>query len=254
MQLEHVELLKIAREIHDLPRGMERFQEYLRTMKNGLEDDVDLVPLIAMNPMGREHVAARLDELLALDAESIARDALKEAEPLYEGITVDFDVLRHGFTILDDVRGGWTNRIVNDASIRFGTDAVFKRPWIVSHWLVSETPTAEGIRQRVKCAAARIAHTLRHGAPKTLGDFMTQEGWAEAYAGVERSLDKDDLEYTRHVLAPHRDNSSYPVIIAAVYGDAAARELGYPPVGVSENAGFALALSETVGTINPASL
>jgi hypothetical protein len=50
---------------------------------------------------------------------------------------------------------GWTNRILTDASIRFGTDAVFKRPWIVSHWLVSETPTAQGIRQRVKCAAAR---------------------------------------------------------------------------------------------------
>ncbi|PJF26908.1 MAG: hypothetical protein CUN53_06040 [Phototrophicales bacterium] len=111
MQLEHVELLKLARDLHDLPRGMERFQEYLRTMKNGLEDDVDLVPLLVMNPMGREHVAARFDELLALDAESLARDALQETEALFAPLTADFDVLRHGFTILDDVRGGWTNRI-----------------------------------------------------------------------------------------------------------------------------------------------
>lgn len=254
MRLEHVELLKIARDLHDLPRGMERFQEYLRTMKNGLEDDVDLVPLLVMNPMGREHVAARLDELLALDAESIARDALKETEPLFAPLIADFELLRHGLTILDDVHGGWTNRILTDASIRFNTEAVFKRPWIVSHWLVSETPTMEGVRQRVKCAAARIAHTLRHGVPKTLGEIMIQEGWAEAYGGVQRALDQDDLEYTRHVLESHRSSSSYPVIIAAMYGDAVARVLGYPPLGVSENAGFALALSEKEETINPASL
>jgi hypothetical protein len=82
---------------------------------------------------------------------------------------------------------------------------------------------------------------------------MAQEGWAEAYAGVERSLDEDDLAYTRHVLEAYRDSASYPVIIAAMYGDAAARELGYPPLGVSENAGFALALSEKTGLINPTS-
>ena len=32
MKLDYVPLLRIQRELHDLPRGMERFREYLRTI------------------------------------------------------------------------------------------------------------------------------------------------------------------------------------------------------------------------------
>ena len=71
VQIDHIPLLQIQRDLHDLPRGMERFHEYLRVMVNAEGDDLELAPLVSMNPMGREHVAARLDEVLALGAEQI---------------------------------------------------------------------------------------------------------------------------------------------------------------------------------------
>jgi hypothetical protein len=75
MQIEHFPLLQVQRDLHELPRGMDRFHEYLRVMVNAEGDDLELAPLVMMNPMGREHVTARLDELLALGADEIATEA-----------------------------------------------------------------------------------------------------------------------------------------------------------------------------------
>src|SRR5215213_8032212 len=107
MHIEHVELLKIARDLHDIPRGMERFSEYLRLITNDDQSDVRFAPLVAMNPMGREHVAERLDELLAMGAEQIAADAARDAEQRLPDAQGDY---KHGLVVMDDVRGGWTNR------------------------------------------------------------------------------------------------------------------------------------------------
>ena len=71
MNLDYVPLLQVMRELHTIPRGRERFSQYLRTIFP-LDDEADqLLPLLAMNPMGRDHVTALLDALLALDADGI---------------------------------------------------------------------------------------------------------------------------------------------------------------------------------------
>jgi hypothetical protein len=58
------------------------------------------------------------------------------------------------------------------------------------------------------------------------------------------SLDPDDLEYTRDVIAAHRGAQDRATIMACLFGDAAARALGYSPQGLSERAGLALALHD----------
>ena len=52
MRLEYVPLLKVQRDLYELPRGMERFREYIRTMSDAATGDLKF-PLVAMNPMGR---------------------------------------------------------------------------------------------------------------------------------------------------------------------------------------------------------
>ena len=74
LRLELVPVLRIARDLYDVPRGRERFAAYLRTMI-GADGELTL-PLPMLNPMGKAPVAAVLDALLALDAEAIAQDAL----------------------------------------------------------------------------------------------------------------------------------------------------------------------------------
>ena len=58
----------------------------------------------------------------------------------------------------------------------------------------------------------------------------------------EPALDDDDLAYTRETMAPHLERGDRPTAVACLYGDEAARELGYPPLGFSARAGLALAL------------
>jgi hypothetical protein len=50
---------------------------------------------------------------------------------------------------------------------------------------------------------------------------------------------------------PRRESVDTPVILACLYGDAAAREVGYPPLGLSPNAGFNLALAEAQESTTP---
>jgi hypothetical protein len=57
-------------------------------------------------------------------------------------------------------------------------------------------------------------------------------------------LDDVDLAYTAQVIKPHLDTTDYPTLFACLYGDGAANSVGYPPLGLSERAGFALALEE----------
>ena len=46
----------------------------------------------------------------------------------------------------------------------------------------------------------------------------------------------------RDALRPHLDLDDPGVLVAGVFGDIAARELGYEPLGVPDRAGLALAL------------
>jgi hypothetical protein len=74
MQLEHLPLLHHHREIYSLPRGRERFRRYLATLTGGGNDLV--LPLGAMNPMGKEHMLRAVDAWLSAGAEEEAAAGL----------------------------------------------------------------------------------------------------------------------------------------------------------------------------------
>ena len=57
------------------------------------------------------------------------------------------------------------------------------------------------------------------------------------------------------MLADLLETDAYPVILACLYGDAAAHELGYTPQGLSERAGMAVALADALAAgIKPESV
>src|SRR5215831_13956242 len=106
MNIEYQPLLKIQRDLYRIPRGMERFREYLRTMIDPKTQDLKL-PLVAMNPMGKEHVAEMLDRLLTLDADGVAAAVVAEALPQITRLPGEF---KASLVLADDLKGGWTNR------------------------------------------------------------------------------------------------------------------------------------------------
>jgi hypothetical protein len=92
----------------------------------------------------------------------------------------------------------------------------------------------------VGSAVARTAETFASPRPETLGDALAQEERIARAGGTTLApLDPDEAEYTRAVLADLLGASDFPTLFAALMGDAAARDAGYTPLGLSDRAGVA---------------
>lgn len=241
MKLEFVPLLRVQRELYDIPRGLTRFESYIETMTEGTDDMV--LPLAAMNPMGKPHVAAKLDELIALGAEEVAAEAVRDAQKrLSQGKGEAFKV---ALVVADDLRGQWTNRYLTETAHRFDNRGEINRNWVVALCWTSEEPSRQKVRQQVLASIYRICYLQQYKTPKTLRQMMTQEGLAAFFAGAqEPSLDAEDLAYTREVIKPYLDATLFSSIFACLYGDEAAQSVGYEPIGLSARAGYAMALDE----------
>jgi hypothetical protein len=241
MELEYVPMLGIQRELYDLPRSMERFRAYLRTMTDAQTGDLAL-PLVAMNPMGKDHVPALLDRYLEFQADGLGEAAAAVACDQLQDEPGRFKV---GLVIADDAHGGWTNRYAYEFSHRFEEFAFYKRGWIVGMLWTSETPDPTLVRQEIESAIYRAAYIQRQGAARSLSHMLAQEGTAMARAGcVAPALEPDDLTYTRDVLQPLLAATDRATAMACLFGDDAAHALGYRAHGLSHRAGLALALHE----------
>lgn len=239
MKLEYVPLLQLQRDLYRLPRGFERFREYIRTMVDPDSGDLNL-PLVAMNPMGKDHLQPFLDRLLELGAEREAASAAAHAQHVLEGQAGAFKVC---LVVSDDLLGGWTNRYTAEFGHRFSEKPFHKRGWITGLLWTSETYMLDQVREEVLLSIFRAAYILDHGYARTLGEMLAQEGHAMAMAGAtDPALDPEDLAYTGEVLDPCLGATDQPTLIAALYGDPAAHQLGYRPLGLSTRAGLALAL------------
>jgi hypothetical protein len=205
-----------------------------------------------MNPMGKEHVTALLDALLALDADGIAAGAVAEASARLADEPGDFKAT---LVIVDDRMGGWTNRYAEEFTyrIRFGSPAPpdFRLPrWTKHFWITgilwsSEAATQRAAREAALTAVYRAAYVLRHGPARTLRAMLAQEGCVMAAAGCAGPVhDEEDIAYTREVLAPHLDADDMRTCMECLFGDAAGRTLGFTPRGLSPWAGLALALHD----------
>jgi hypothetical protein len=249
MNLDYIPLLRVQRDLHGIPRGMERFRQYLRTMLNQEGTDLELVPLVIMNPMGKDHMMSLLDTLLAMDADGVAARAAADASARLSDVPGDF---KAGLVVADDAMGGGTNRYAYEYDLRFGpahlrfrTGSHQKRFWVTGILWSSEAPTERAVREAMLTAAYRAAYVQRHGPVRTLRDMLAQEGHVMAMAGCTGPvLDAEDIAYTREVLIAYLDADDMGTAIACLFGDAAARTLGFTPRGLSPWAGLAVALHD----------
>jgi hypothetical protein len=249
MPLEFIPLLQVQRDLYAMPRGMERFREYIKTMTDAETGDLAL-PLVAMNPMGKDHIPAVLDEYLAMDAERIAADAVASVGGSFSSTVAlakveDPPAFKVCLVVSDDLKGGWTNRYASEFSHRIEGAAIARRGWLTGILWTSEPASERAVREAVLTSIYRAEYLETHAAPVTLGEMLAQEGFAMARAGCEGpALDPDDLAYTRHVIDRHLDATDRATVIACLFGDGGANALGYPPQGLSDRAGLMLALSE----------
>ena len=259
MNLDYVPLLRVMREIQGIPRGQppdfngkRRFRQYLRTIFDYDRKVVKLAPLFFMNPMGKDHVTALLDAYLAMDADGIGARVAAEVAARYADVPGDFKV---GLIVADDLKGAGTNRYEYEFTFRFGPDRTLcsspkRSRWVKDWWLTgvlwsSEAPSERAVREAILTAAHRMAYMHQHGPARTLRQMLAQEGQVMALAGCSGPiLDAEDIAYTREVLIPYLDADDMRTCIECLFGDAAARTLGFTPRGLSPWAGVALALHD----------
>ncbi|MDH4062854.1 MAG: hypothetical protein OEW19_00530 [Acidobacteriota bacterium] len=241
MTLRYLPLLAVQRDLYALPRGMERFRAYIEAMRDDGSSDLAL-PLVAMNPMGKDHVPALIEQYLAMDADAIGAQATLEAAARLTDAPGEVEAT---LVVSDDLKGGWTNRYASEFGHRFENQAMFRRGWAVGILWTADAPSPDAAREAVLTAVYRAAHHARHGAPRTLAGMLAQEGWVMAMAGCTTPrLGAEDLAYTRTVIAPHLPATDRATQMACIFGDPCARALGYEPLGLSERAGLALALHD----------
>ncbi len=243
MELELLPLLQAQRELYAMPRGMDRFQAYLKRLVGSSENDIEFPPLVLMNPMGKEHCLAAVDHLIAIGAEDAAAQAVEDARARLTDVAGAFKV---SLVLADDRMGGWTNRMFTGFAARFPSrEALIKRPFITVSCWTSETWTADDARWQTLAQVRRAAFVMQHGTPIALRERMTQEGVALAFAGLTAlALPDDELAYAREVIAPHLDATDQPTVFACLLGDEAANEAGYPQLGLPKNAGIEVAVAE----------
>ncbi len=244
MELTHVPLLQVQRELYQLPRGVERFRAYLQTMVDDGTGDLRL-PLAAMNPMGKDHLPIILDRLFHLGAEEVAIAATLEAT---ERVQDEPGAYQVGLVVSDDLLGGWTNRYTSEFSYRFQQKAYHRRGWLAVVLWTSETYSAARVREEVLLCIYRAWYAQQHGYAQTLGEMLSQEEQAMRMAGMGGLLlEAEDVAYTREVLSAYLSRSDPPTVLGALFGDEAAHHLGYRPLGLSPRAGLALAQANALG-------
>jgi hypothetical protein len=205
--------------------------------------------------MGKNHIPALIDEYIALGAERIAADAIEDVRRATASLSAaarnakvaavaerDYKV---ALVVSDDLKGGWTNRWASEFGYRIEGGAILKRGFITGILWTSEPASGARVRDEVLTCIYRAEYLQAHPTPKTLRGMLEQEGYAMARAGcTSPSLDAEDLAYTRTVIEPHLDAHDRATVMACLFGDTAANALGYPPQGLTDRAGFALALHD----------
>jgi len=221
--VEVAPLLEGARELYALPRGRERFDAYIRLGTGGTSEMQ--LPIPVMNPMGKEHVLAYVEQLLALDAETIAASAAREAAERLEGD----DRLRLAVVVADDRKGGWTNRYFTEFAHRYERKYEVQRGWATAILWTSETPDTRLVRARTLEGIYRTVDERRNGPVRTLRAILDREIRTQRFAGTPCPY--EDAAY-RAKVEPYLDADGAPIVMAALYGDEVAASLGYPPLGI----------------------
>ncbi len=238
MKLEYTPVLSTQRELYRFPRGAETFREYLRTLIDPVATEL-LLPLPDMTAE-RTHLPRFLDALAAIGADAVGARATAEAEA---ALSADPGSYRVTLVANDDVGGGLAYRASTELSHRRGEAGLARRGWITGVLWASESYAAAGVREEVLTCIFRTAYVQARGPARTLRELLIQEGSAMRRASARNPvLDPGRLLATRQILRPLLDRDDLPTLTAAVFGDAAAKELGYPALGLPPRAGLALAL------------
>lgn len=233
MNFEVVPVIDVMLDLYSKPRGFERFQEYISTLQGNSKSDMEL-PIAGFNPMAKEHMSQKLKELKALHAEELMKEWISKIE--WEG-DQRFKVV---LNLMDDLKGGWTNRFTSDYQSKFKLSGFISRGFITPVFWSSENYSQELIVERTLEYCYRSIYWLQHPKPKTLREHLLQEIFVCDHVS-SKAFDIDEATLTSFY-QQHQDTEDQVIISCFLYGDKANESLGNKTYGIKEEfAGFKFA-------------
>ena len=232
----HIPLLGLMREIYALPREPSiRFPRYLTLVKGTLSPRYP--PLVLMNPMANTHLNTTIDTLITLGVEDAAVGWIAKTA-LALGMS---DGFHHGFGVVDDVAGGWTNRADIEMSRRFAALPQRKYHWCTTTLFASDQHSLKSVKREVQATVIRRYWQILDGTPLSLRQMLAQEQLVARLTGTSDLVHSPCSSATSQNIFDALEETAYPAQISCILGDVAAQSLGYPSRGYEKNAGLAYA-------------
>lgn len=224
-------------ELYEEPPGFDRFHKYIAIINGNSKSDMEM-PVGGYNPMAKSHVLHRLKELKAMQAEDIIAEVCAEVNM----VTNIRDIFKVSLTLADDLMGGWTEHCSTDYSSRFKLNAMVKRHFCCVYLYTSEEISEDTIQRQTKACLYRTLYWMEHPKPQTLEQHIGQESAFAKAVPNEEPLSTEAFDTCKRIYERYKGSSDYPVILSFLYGDKAAKALGYIPLGIPEdNAGYRFA-------------
>lgn len=237
-------ILSEIKELYLKPISNKRFEDYISKLQGGSKGDLAL-PIGGFNPMAKEHMINKINELENIDAEKIMEDTIESLNSnIKQSNSKEIIVV---LNIADDLKGGWTNYYTTDFDSKFKLNAFVKRNFCVPYFWTSEVFTQEIIRKRTKEYISRIIYRLENPQPVTLEQHLEQEIFVATNTNgkvyeAENILFKEIESYYLN----NRHSDEYDKIFNFFYGDNGSENLGFKKYGIKEVNGydFATIISE----------
>ena len=201
-------------------------------MLQGHSGDDMVLPIAGYNPMGKEHILEKIEELNKLHCEQIGANVCTDINQITEH--KNGSVFNVVVNLADDLGGAWTNKYTTDYTSKFKIGPLVKRSFCAPHFWTSEDYDATIIRERFKQYILRTIYFSKHGKPITLADHVKQEGFATSLIGTAEHDHKPEIPKSlKTYYEEHRHTEDYGRIFNFFYGDQASNSLGYPAYGIT---------------------
>ncbi len=214
-------VLDLMIDFYEHPRNQERFDLYLKMLQGNSKRDMEL-PIGGYNPMAKEHLSGKLKALKQLNAEEIISETLLNVPS-----TREYEVV---INLADDLLGGWTNKFTTDYQSKFQLNPLIQRGFCTPYFWSSEKYSETLIRERSLAAAYRTTYFEIHGKSETLEEHVNQENWVAEKCGTSKSENQEVQSFLETI----KHTTDYSIIIAFLYGDDAAENLGFRKLGHSK--------------------